>query len=127
MSRSIAIDFDGVIHNYSKGWQDGVIYDEPVPGAKEALTELKKRGFEIIIYSMRCYPFTIPGKERDHQQEELKAYLTKYEIPFDKIHDQPGKPFCCLFIDDNAYRFTGDWQEAMEDLKPILFKHMRSM
>lgn len=40
VSRTIAVDFDGVIHKYSKGWQNGSIYDEPVEGAKEALLEL---------------------------------------------------------------------------------------
>ena len=28
---AVAFDFDGVIHRYSKGWQDGSIYDEPFP------------------------------------------------------------------------------------------------
>ena len=28
--KTIAVDFDGVIHKYSKGWQGGEIYDEPV-------------------------------------------------------------------------------------------------
>lgn len=33
--KTICVDFDGVIHKYSKGWQGDVIYDEPVEGAKE--------------------------------------------------------------------------------------------
>ncbi|MFB4275740.1 hypothetical protein ACBJ59_10645 [Nonomuraea sp. MTCD27] len=39
---TIAVDFDGVIHTYGKGWHDGSIYDEPVPGALDALRSLMK-------------------------------------------------------------------------------------
>lgn len=28
--KTIVFDFDGVIHRYSKGWQNGSIYDKPV-------------------------------------------------------------------------------------------------
>jgi len=34
---TIAVDFDGVIHAYSKGWQDGTIYDSPMPGALDGV------------------------------------------------------------------------------------------
>lgn len=37
---TIAIDFDGVLHTYQRGWSDGSIYGDLMPGAKEALDEL---------------------------------------------------------------------------------------
>ena len=37
--KTIVFDFDGVIHKYSKGWQDGSIYDEPVEGIKDLINE----------------------------------------------------------------------------------------
>jgi hypothetical protein len=49
----IAIDFDGVIHGYSKGWNGGAIYDPPVPGVKEALDALKAEGHYLMIFSTR--------------------------------------------------------------------------
>ena len=49
----MAIDFDGVIHKYSKGWQDGSIYDVPMPGVKKALAALNKK-FKIVIFSRRA-------------------------------------------------------------------------
>jgi hypothetical protein len=40
------MDFDGVIHKYSKGWLDGSIYDEPMEGAKEQLAKIVKKALE---------------------------------------------------------------------------------
>lgn len=49
---TIAVDFDGVIHAYSKGWQDGTIYDKPMPGAQDALHELMRRD-AVFIHTSR--------------------------------------------------------------------------
>ena len=34
---NLAIDFDGVIHDWSKGWHDGTCYGNPINGAIEAI------------------------------------------------------------------------------------------
>jgi hypothetical protein len=49
---TVAVDFDGVIHAYSKGWRDGSIYDEPVPGALDALHALM-REHAVFIHTTR--------------------------------------------------------------------------
>ena len=37
---NIAIDFDGVIHTFDKGWNDGTCYGDPIPGSIEAIKKL---------------------------------------------------------------------------------------
>lgn len=50
--QTIAIDFDGVIHKYSKGWQDGTLYDEHVDGVFEAIDLLMTK-YTVFIFSTR--------------------------------------------------------------------------
>ena len=56
-NNTIAIDFDGVIHKYSKGWQ-GLqnAYDPPNDGAVESIKRLKELGFRLVIFSSRSVP-----------------------------------------------------------------------
>lgn len=52
--KTIAIDFDGVIHRYSQGWHDGTCYDEPMEGAEEFLAYLMKtQRYSVYIHSTR--------------------------------------------------------------------------
>lgn len=50
--QTVAVDFDGVIHAYSRGWQDGTIYDEPMPGAVEGLRQLMAT-YAVFIHTSR--------------------------------------------------------------------------
>ena len=49
---TIAIDFDGVIHTYERGWADGTIYGEPTPFALYALETLMQRD-SVFIHTTR--------------------------------------------------------------------------
>lgn len=51
--KTVAIDFDGVIHKYSKGWQDGSVYDGPIDGAFEYIKSLMENNYAVFIFSTR--------------------------------------------------------------------------
>ncbi len=49
---TVAVDFDGVIHRYSRGWDDGTIYDPPLEGAVEGLRALML-DFAVFVHTTR--------------------------------------------------------------------------
>jgi len=112
--KTIAVDFDGVLHGYSLGWQDGTIYDEPKPLARESMALLCEK-FEVVIFSTRCFPRTVRGKFEPSQDIEVAAWLKKHNIPYTRIHTEPCKPLCVAFIDDNAIRHI-NWASTMNVL-----------
>lgn len=110
----IAIDFDGVLHLYSKGWNGGAIYDPPVPGAKEAMQQLKQQGHYLLIFSTRTNTIFRKKGEPD-QQKAMEEWLTQHEIPFDKIWTF-GKPMADIYIDDRALSFQGNWTQTLQEV-----------
>jgi len=112
----IAVDCDGVIHAYSKSWEGGILYDEPVKDTKEGIQKLKDAGYHIMIYTTRTNPDYRNEKEPE-QIAQLKEYLKKYEIPYDEIWTGKGKPMADMYIDDRAIPFTGDWNKTIQDVE----------
>lgn len=123
----ICIDFDGVIHSYEKGWQDGVIYGTVVPGFFEWAERAAKQ-FKLVIYSSRSK--TEEGQmamlrwlidQRRVWREEGGMHETNAPLGFE-FADQ--KPAAWLTIDDLAIHFKGDWgaaelsPDAMRAFKP---------
>ncbi len=99
----MAVDFDGVIHRYSRGWHDGTIYDKPMKGVKLALRRLRKE-FKIVIFSRRAA----------HQgAAEIKKWLGANKISYDTV--TRVKPRAHWYIDDRAIRFT-TWDNTLKEL-----------
>lgn len=138
MAKTIAIDFDGVIHKYSKGWQDGKCYDEPVFGVFEAIQTLMSSGYSVFVFSTR-------------KPNQIKRWLKENAYESDHVHNGMGDPndFCypkfgftveiipwykkfwnksnvlgitkrklpaLAYIDDRAIKFNGQWQATLGEI-----------
>lgn len=111
---NIGIDFDNVIHQNSKGFYDGTIYDTPVYGVYEALKTLSEK-YDIVVYTVKAKPDRglINGKSGT---ELVWDWLRKYNLaPYVK-KVTCEKPRAVAYIDDKAFRFTS-WENCMSQLK----------
>lgn len=101
---TICVDFDGVIHKYSKGWHDGSIYDEPIEGAISSMAKLQRKGFRVAIFTAR------------REYLEIGLWLKKHdvnkELNFNELIITSTKLPAVAYIDDRAIRFV-NWTEAL--------------
>ena len=106
MASTICLDFDGVVHSYTSGWQGKlIINDPPVAGTKEAIDKLRM-DYEVKIYSTRC--------DSEEGQEAIKRWLWKYDIVVDEVCAH--KPPAIIYIDDRGLQFNGDWDKTIADV-----------
>ena len=109
---NIAIDFDGVIHNFDKGWHDGTCYGEPISEALESIKTLSKK-YNIIIFSAKVRPDRplVNGKTG---YELVEEWLEKYNVRqyVDEITYE--KPRAEYYIDDKGIKFDNNWKEILE-------------
>lgn len=120
----LVLDFDGVCHSYTSGWQGAdVILDPPVSGLFEFLEEAKEH-FEINIFSSRSnQPGGIDAMKvwLDYHWcvynglEYETTEMTDGNNPVSFIKFPKTKPAAFVSIDDRAITFTGTWPE-METL-----------
>lgn len=110
--KSICIDFDGVIHDYSYGWQGIDVFYKVLPGASEATHQLHDAGYMIIIHTTR------------NDSPALRDFLKRNDICFDYINHNPyqpvgserGKLKADIYLDDRGVCFTGNWDEAIKQI-----------
>lgn len=121
----ICVDFDGVIHSYTSGWQGvAMIADPPVPGAIEWLQKHlplpdalgiggPHEGPIVQIYSSRSKSW--------RGRRAMTQWLIKHGLPREYITDRilkfpKKKPAAFLTIDDRAICFDGKFPTADEML-----------
>ncbi len=103
---TIAFDFDGVIHRYSKGWGDGKIYDTPVNGIKQYIDELRSQGIKVVIFTTRAVGIKSTGN--------IRKWLRQYNIFVDEITNK--KPIAKIYVDDRAINFNGNIDKLKKDI-----------
>lgn len=113
----IALDFDGVIHSYEDGWQNGHIYGIVVPGFFEWAEKAKEK-FNLCIFSSR----SASHKTRQPMEDWLKVQLTNWlwdnpesKLQFPDFSFAAYKPPAYITIDDRALTFKGNWSDPIFD------------
>ena len=114
---NVAIDFDGVIHNFDKGWHDGTCYGEPLPGSINAIKSLSKK-YNIIIFTAKAKK-NRPLVNGKTGVELVKEWLEKYGLIDFVSEITSEKPRAKIYIDDNGYRFEC-WEKTLNDIEEIL-------
>jgi len=123
----LCIDMDGVIHQYSLGWQDGTLYDGVTPGFFEWAEQATKL-FRLVIYSSRskseegrdAMVAWLVGQRRKWR-EQGGIHETDDALSFEFAQE---KPPAWVTIDDRAVTFRGDWNaseltpDALRSFKP---------
>jgi hypothetical protein len=106
--RTIAVDFDGVLAEYS-GWKGIEVLGAPRMDVIKALRVLRHEGWKIVVHTTRS-------------EQHIIDYLSLHDIPYDEINRNShypsagGKPVATVYWDDRAVRYSGD---AFRDLEVI--------
>jgi adenylylsulfate kinase len=106
--RTLAVDFDGVIADYS-GWQGEASLGAPRADVCAALGTLRAEGWKIVVHTTRG-------------AQAVEPYLRRNSIAFDEINRNSDysnagpKPVATVYWDDRALAYSGD---AARDLPRI--------
>jgi hypothetical protein len=103
----LAVDFDGVCHdpeNVAPGYKMG----RPIPGAVDAMNQLKADGTIIVIHSVWA--------DTEQKRKAMSEWLRFFNIPYDFITNT--KPDCDLYIDNKGYHFI-NWSDTLAHIKTL--------
>lgn len=86
----VAVDLDGVLHEYSRGWT-GYELDDPLPGAVAFVDNLIELGYDPVVYTARA----------DCQRAFgiIYAWLDKWGFPPMRVYQ---KIVAVAYVDDRG-------------------------
>jgi len=107
--RVLLVDFDGTLFPFDELFSK----KPPLPGAAEAMRELKQMGFTLRIFSSRLATVWLNAADEDlySQIDYMMEMLSKYNIPYDGFAFQ--KEPAQFYIDDRAIEFKNNWGEIV--------------
>jgi hypothetical protein len=113
--KTVAIDFDGVLHSYDSGWVGRIPTDPPIEGAQEFICLLIERNAKPVIHSTRA--------AESAGYAGILSWLRKHNFPPVEVTAQ--KPVAVAYIDDRAVTFRrtasgrGNWAACLEQVEEL--------
>lgn len=109
MARTLAVDFDGVIHPNTSTTPDTFAWehipDPPQDGAAEFLRRALERFDEVVIFTTRA------SDPKGHQA--IREWFCRYDMGFvvERCAITHTKPAAQVYLDDRAVQFNGRWPD----------------
>lgn len=110
-SKTIAVDFDGVLHSYTSGWNGYDPTDGPVDGALDFVHGLIASGYDVEVFSARA--------DCSDGHAGITRWLEEHGFPPLTVSCEKGMHYVA-FVDDRAVGFRGDFAATRESLDALM-------
>jgi hypothetical protein len=106
--KTVALDFDGVLHSYTSGWTGWVPADPPEPGALEFVRWLLRHGADVVVVSSRAKTF--------RGARAVRRWLRAHGFPPLRVTHR--KVIAVAYVDDRAVPYRpGDWSHCRDQIE----------